>query len=440
MFCLRQILIRVLLPALAVMALPLYLSSGREALSQDAHINIIEVKDTINPGVEDFIRDALDQSESDGAQCLIILLDTPGGLMTSMRGIAQAFLNSPVPIVVYVYPAGAQAASAGVFITVAADIAAMAPGTNIGAAHPVTAGGGDVPSTMSEKVVNDMLAFARSIASEKGRNAQWLEDSIRKSVSITAEEAFRENVIDLLAADLPSLLTKLNGWQIQKHGKLITLNTLGKEQRTLQAGLRQKVLRALSNPNIAYILLMIGLAGLYFELSQPGAILPGVIGGIALVVSLYAMQTLSINFAGILLILLAIIFFILEIKVVSYGMLSLTGILCLALGSLMLFRSTDSTQGLALSVLIPTIIAVSTFFVSVAALAFKAQMRKPLTGMEALIGMEGEVLSDLDPQGKVFVNGEIWNAQAQETILKGQKVVVVAVENLKLKVKGIGAR
>jgi len=267
-------------------------------LADTAHINIVQIQDSINPGVEDFLKYAIDRSQEEGAECLIVLLDTPGGLMASMRGIAQSILNSAVPVVVYVSPSGAQAASAGVFVTDAADIAAMAPGTNIGAAHPVSIGGGEVQSTMNEKVVNDMVAFARSIASQRGRNAEWLEDAIRKSVSITAEEAYAKNVIDLVAEDLPSLIKKLDGWEVMRKGYARTLHTDGVEQRTILPGWQHQVLRTISNPNIAYILLMIGLAGLYFELSQPGAILPGVIGGIALILALYALQTLPVAQTG----------------------------------------------------------------------------------------------------------------------------------------------
>lgn len=404
------------------------------------HLNIIQVKDSINPGVEDFIDYAIERSQEDGAQCLIILLDTPGGLMTSMRGISQAILGAKVPVVVFVSPSGAQAASAGVFVTASADIAAMAPGTNIGAAHPVTTGGGDVPSTMSEKVVNDMLAFARSVGTQRGRNTEWLEDSIRKSVSITAQEAFEKNVIDLVADDLPDLIAKLDGWEIQKQGSPRTLKLKGIEQRTIEPSWQHRVLRAISNPNIAYILLMIGLAGLYFELSQPGAILPGVLGGISLIIALYAMQTLSVNFAGVLLILLAIVFFILEVKVVSYGMLGLAGVLCLLLGSLMLFRAPHQSGQLAYSVLIPTVLLISGFFVGVAALAIRAQQRRPQTGNEVLVGQEGEVKQDLAPTGKVFVYGELWNAEADEPIRAGERVRVVSADNLKLKVQRIDAR
>jgi membrane-bound serine protease (ClpP class) len=316
----------------------------------------------------------------------------------------------------------------------------MAPGTNIGAAHPVSIGGGDVPSTMNEKVVNDMLAFARSIASQRGRNAEWLEDSIRKSVSITAEEAYSKNVIDLVADDLPTLIKKLDGWEIIRKGYTRTLHTEGVEQRTILQGWQHQVLKSISNPNIAYILLMIGLAGLYFELSQPGAILPGVIGGIALILALYALQTLPVNYAGILFILLAVLFFILEVKVASHGLLSFAGVLALVLGSLMLFRVPGHTNRLAMSVLIPTVLIVSGFFITVASLAFRAQMRRPQTGTEALPGMIGEVKKDLIPQGTVFVCGELWNATADENIFAGEKVEVVSVENLRLKVRKISAR
>lgn len=425
-----------LFPAL----LAVLFGSPAPCASERPHVNIIHIRDSINPAVEDFIRYSIDRSAEDGAEFIIILLDTPGGLMTSMRGTAQAILNSQVPVVVYVYPSGAQAASAGVFVTVAADIAAMAPGTNIGAAHPVTGGGGDLPSTMSEKVLSDTQAFARSLAEQRGRNAQWLEDSVAKSVSATAEEAFQNNVIDLVADDLPSLLKKLDGWQLQRKGRTVVFHTAGIEERTIEPGWQYAILRIISNPNLAYILLMIGLAGLYFELSSPGAVLPGVIGGISLVLALYALQTLPVNYAGFLIILLAVIFFLLEIKVSSYGMLSVAGVLCLVLGSLMLFRFPEQPLQLAMSVFVPTVAVISLFFITVAGLAYRAQRAVPQTGAEALVGLVGEVHSDLDPEGRVFLGGELWNAEADEKIGTGEKVEVVEVHNLKLKVKKIGGR
>jgi membrane-bound serine protease (ClpP class) len=407
---------------------------------QQAHVNIIQIQDSINPGVEDFMEYALKRSVDDKAECLIILLDTPGGLMTTMRGTTQAILNSQIPVIVYVYPSGAQAASAGVFLTVAADLAAMAPGTNIGAAHPVTGGGGDLPASISEKVLNDTLAFARSIAAQRGRNAEWMEDSVRKSVSATAEEAFKLNVIDLVADSLPDLIKKLDGWHLQRGGATVVLKTQGAEQRTIAPGLQHSILRIISNPNLAYILLMIGLAGLYFELSSPGAIVPGVIGGISLILALYALQTLPVNYAGFLIILLAIVFFILEMKIASHGLLSLSGVLCLVLGTLMLFRYPEQPMQIALSVFLPTTVAVSLFFAAVARLAFTAQKGLAQTGPDAMVGKIGEVRSAIDPEGKVFVSGELWNALAEQRIEVGEKVEVLEVHNLKLKVKKIGGR
>ncbi|MCU0572099.1 MAG: nodulation protein NfeD [Syntrophobacteraceae bacterium] len=405
-----------------------------------SHINLVQIQDTINPGVEDFIKHSIQRSSEEGAELLVILLDTPGGLVTATRGIVQAILSSPVPVVVYVHPRGGQAASAGVFVTVAADIAAMAPGTNIGAAHPVATGGQEMSEAMNEKVVNDMVAFAKSLGAQRGRNVEWLENAVRKSVSITAEEAFEQNVIDIVAEDLPALLERLDGWEIQRAGTSKALKTRGVEQRTIDPGWQYRILRAISNPNIAYILLMIGLAGLYFELSQPGAILPGVIGAISLIMALYALQTLPVNFAGVLLILLAIVFFILEISVVSYGMLSIAGSISLFLGSLMLFRVPGESTRVAYSVLIPTVLIISAFFVAVTSLAVRAQRIRPQAGTEALVGMVGEVTRDLAPEGKVFVSGELWNAVADEAITAGQKVEVLSVDSLKLKVRKIDAR
>lgn len=415
-------------------------ASAAWSAQQRPHFNIIELRDSINPAAEEFLKDAIALSIEEKAQFLLLLLDTPGGLMTSMRGMSQAILNSEVPIVVYVSPSGAQAASAGVFITAAADIAAMAPGTNIGAAHPVTGGGGEIPSSMNEKVLNDMRAFARSIAAQRGRNAEWLEEAVKSSISATAEEAFKENVIDLLADSLPALLVKLDGWQIERKGQRVVLHTRNIEQRTIEPGWKYNVLRIIGNPNLAYILLMIGLAGLYFELSNPGTVLPGAVGGISLILALYAMQTLPVNYAGFLIILLALIFFILEIKISSYGMLSVAGVLCLILGSLMLFRFPEEQIQLAWSVFIPTVGVISLFFIAVASLAFRSQTSRPQTGIESLVGAIGEVEQDIDPEGKVFLNGELWNAQADERISTGERVEVVAVHNLKLQVKKIGGR
>jgi membrane-bound serine protease (ClpP class) len=317
-------------------------------------------------------------------------------------------------------------------ITMAADVAAMAPGTNIGAAHPVGAGGKDIDGAMSEKIINDMVAQARSVAEKRDRNAEWVEDAIRESVSVTETEALKENIIDLIAKDTDDLIRQLNGREIKDRGPL-KLDEAAKI--ILEETLRTKILRTISNPNIAYILMMIGLAGLYFELSHPGAIFPGVIGAIALILAFFAMQTLPVNYAGILLIVLAIIFFIMEMKIASYGLLSVAGIVSLLLGSLMLFEGDTPEMKLSWQVLLPTIIIISGFFMAVASLVFRAQISKPATGAAGLVGEIGIVKKALTLEGKVFVHGELWNARAKEPLDEDVKVRVVKVVNLFLEVE-----
>ncbi len=395
-------------------------------------VYIVAINDAISPGIAEYIKNSIERAEREEAACLIIELDTPGGLAESMRLIIKDILGSPVPIVVFVAPRGARAASAGVMITMAADVAAMAPGTNIGAAHPVGAGGKDISGKMSEKVINDMVAHAKSVAEKRGRNQKWVEEAIRESVSVTETEALKENIIDLIAEDTDDLIRQLNGLKIAGKGELKLDNA---KKEIVEPSLRTNILKTISNPNIAYILLMIGLAGLYFELSHPGAIFPGVIGGISLVLAFFALQTLPVNYAGILLIVLAIIFFIMEMKIPSYGLLSVAGVLSLLLGSLMMFKNTDPDMGLSLKVLLPTIILISGFFVFVAGLVFRAQMSKPRTGTKGLVGEIGIVKQALTPEGKVFVHGELWNARAQEEIDENAKVRVINVVNLMLEVE-----
>ena len=402
------------------------------ALAAKGDIYIVEVADAISPGTAEFINSSIEKAENEEAACIIIELDTPGGLAESMRLIIQDILGSKVPVVVYVSPAGARAASAGVMITMAADIAAMAPGTNIGAAHPVGAGGKDISGKMSEKVTNDMVAHAQSVAEERGRNKEWVEQAIRESVSVTEKEALKENIIDLIAKDTDDLIRQLNGRKMKNKGVLM----LDKAQKVIvKPSLRIKILKTISNPNIAYILLMLGFAGLYFELSHPGAIFPGVIGGIALVLAFFALQTLPVNYAGILLIVLAIIFFIMEMKITSYGLLSVAGIISLLLGSLMLFKDTGPDLELSWRVILPTLILVSGFFVLVAGLVFRAQISKPKTGSKGLVGEIGIVKKALAPEGKVFVHGELWNARSDKTVEEDTKVRVVNVVNLMLEVE-----
>jgi len=401
-------------------------------LAEQQEVFIIQIADAISPGTAEFIKSGIKSAEEKGAACLIIELDTPGGLAESMRMIVQNILASTVPVVVYVAPSGARAASAGVMITMAADVAAMAPGTNIGAAHPVGAGGQDIDKTMSEKVINDMVAQARSVAEKRGRNADWVEDAIRESVSVTETEALKENIIDLIAKNTDDLIRQLNGRKLKDRG-VLKLDDVKKV--VLEETLRTKILKTISNPNIAYILMMIGLAGLYFEFSHPGAIFPGVIGGISLILAFFALQTLPVNYAGVLLIVLAIIFFIMEMKIASYGLLSVAGIVSLLLGSLMLFEGSTPGMKLSLQVLLPTIILISGFFVGVAGLVFRAQISKPSTGSGGLLGEIGIVRKALTPEGKVFVHGELWNARARQALDENTKVRVVKVVNLTLEVE-----
>jgi membrane-bound serine protease (ClpP class) len=395
---------------------------------------IIKVADAISPGTTEFIKTGIKAAEEKSAALVIIELDTPGGLAESMRLIVQNILASKVPVAVFVSPSGARAASAGVMITMAADVAAMAPGTNIGAAHPVGAGGKDIDGTMSEKVINDMVAQAKSVAEKRGRNAQWVEAAIRESVSVTETEALKENIIDLIARDTDDLIKQLDGRELEGKGKL---NLANATKVLHEETLRTKILKTISNPNIAYILMMIGLAGLYFELSHPGAIFPGVIGGIALILAFFALQTLPINYAGALLIVLAIIFFIMEMKITSYGLLSVAGIVSLLLGSLMLFDGSTPGMKVSLRVLLPTVIFVSGFFVAVASLVFRAQISRPTTGSNGLVGEIGVVKKALAPEGKVFVHGELWNARSKEPLDENVKVRVVNVVDLILEVESV---
>jgi membrane-bound serine protease (ClpP class) len=423
-----------LLLALLVLLLAI---PGHVAAAETAAVHILKLAAPIAPGVAGFVADALEAADREKAACIVIQLDTPGGLAESMRQIVTKILATQTPVIVFVSPSGARAASAGVMITMAADIAAMAPGTNIGAAHPVGAGGKDIDKTMSEKVVNDMVAQARSVAQQRGRNADWVEEAIRDSVSITETEALRENVIDLVADDLDALLTLLDGRKVK--GKS-TLALKDAPRKMVAEGLRTKVLRAISDPNIAFILFLIGAAGLYFELSHPGAIFPGVIGGLCLILAIYAFQVLPVNFVGILLMVLAVIFFILEIKVTSYGMLSVAGTIALFLGGLMLFKESDYGIRVSLGVLVPAVGAVSVFFAVVAGLAFKAQVAGARTGLSGMIGEIGIVKQAIDPEGKVAVHGELWKARADAALAAGQTVRVVAVDGLTMTVEATDSK
>jgi len=392
---------------------------------------IIDLVGAISPGSAAFLKRGIEEAEERDVHLVIIRLDTPGGLGSSMRTMVKSILNSSVPVVVYVAPKGAGAASAGVMITVAAHVAAMAPGTNIGAASPVSIGGGEIQGTMSTKVMNDMASYGRGIAKDKGRNAEWVEKAIREAVSITAQEAVKMKVVDLVAEDLDELLEVLDGREVAlKDGKKI-LKTKGLTQSFYKPGFRDGILKMISDPNISFILLIIGAAGLYFEFSNPGAIFPGVIGAISLIMAFYSFQALPVNYTGLILIALAIIFFIAEVKVTSYGVLSMGGVVSLALGSLMLFEDVK----VSLKLMAPTIVLISAFFIIVSSLAFRAHKTKPVSGKEGMLGLVGLVKETIDPEGLIFVRGETWRAVSKEKMEPGERVQVENAEGLVLTVK-----
>ena len=406
---------------------------------EKAPVYTIEVDGIINPATAKFIVDSIDQATQQGAQCLIIKLDTPGGLMESMRTIVKKELASTIPIIVYVAPSGARAASAGVFVTMAAHIAVMAPGTHIGAAHPVTLGGGEgkESKTMTEKIVNDTVSYIKTIAKNRGRNVDWAEKAVVKSVSITEEEAVKLNVVDFISPDLPSLLTKIDGKVVKFDGVTRTLHTKGVEPKPIEMSWRDRLLDIISNPTIAYILLMLGIYGIFFELSSPGAILPGVVGGIFLILAFYALQMLPVNYAGLALILFAIILFIAEIKVVSHGLLAVGGVISLFLGSMMLFQSPVEYMRVSMSVIIPAVLVSAAFFIFAVTKAINARLQKPTTGMEGLVGETGIATTSISQEGKASIHGEFWNVISDQNIERGEKVQVIGVTNLKLKVKKI---
>ncbi|HXV21985.1 MAG TPA: nodulation protein NfeD [Desulfuromonadales bacterium] len=404
-------------------------------------IRVVRVADVINPVVADFITAQLKTANEAEERAFLLELDTPGGLDTAMRTIIQSILASRVPVIVYVYPSGGRAASAGALITLAADFAVMAPGTNLGAAHPVAiapGGGGDKNETMMAKVVNDAVAYARSIAEQRGRNVEWAERIVRESISTPASEALELKVIDLVAADEAALLEGLDGRRYLREGKSLTLETAGTVLLYAEMSWRQRILTVLSNPNVAYLLLMLGILGIFFEISQPGVILPGAIGAIALLLAFYAFQTLPVNYAGVLLILLAFVLFVLEIKVASYGMLTVGGIIALALGSLMLIESSEPYLQISRVVILATVSVSAGFFSLVLWFVVRSQRTRFVSGSEGMAGERGVADTDIHPEGRVFVHGEYWDAFSTEPIGKGERIEVIQVaENLRLQVKKV---
>ena len=403
----------------------------------DTVINLHQVEGIINPVVVEYMTDSIRRAEEAKAVAVIFQLDTPGGLVDSTREIVKALLNANVPTVVYVAPSGARAASAGTFITMAGHIAAMAPGTNIGAAHPVSGEGKDIEGDMRQKAENDLAAFARSIAEKRRRNAEWAEKAVRDSVAITEVEAREQRVIDVIAEDIPDLVKQLDGRQVTLVQGTVTLHTAGATVRVQQMTWRQRLLAALSHPQIALMLLSLGSIGLLVELYNPGLIFPGVVGALALLLAFYSLQTLPVNYTGLLLIGLGMVMFILEIKVTSFGMLFLGGIVAMSLGALMLIDSPEEYLRIPLATIVLVVGTTAGLFLFVVGAAVRSVGRKPVSGREGMLGAIGTVKGRLDPTGTVFVQGTLWSAWSTVPIEAGATVRVVGVEGLKLTVEKV---
>jgi membrane-bound serine protease (ClpP class) len=398
----------------------------------------ITVDGPIQSITAEYILRAIDRADREGDALVIMTLNTPGGLDTSMRQIIRKIVNSRTPVVAYVAPSGARAASAGFFIGVACDVFAMAPGTNTGAAHPVglSITGQSMDKTMEDKVTNDAASYIKTLAEKRGRNVRMAEDAVVKSLSYTEGEAYKGGLVDLVAKTDNDIIAFLDGRELRRfNGQTTHLDLKNEPIVALPMTFRQRFLLTISDPNLAYILLMIGLLGLYFEFSHPGAILPGVLGGISLLLAFFAFQILPINYVGLMLIILAIILFVLEVKVHSFGMLAVGGIAAMVIGSLMLINSPGPALRPSLGIIIPVALGISLIFLFLVYLIVRAHARRSDTGKEGMIGEIGTARTDLVPSGRVFVHGELWEAEAAEPIREGEKVRVVEVlDTLKIRV------
>jgi membrane-bound serine protease (ClpP class) len=402
--------------------------------SSSAHVDWIFIDGSINPAVDDFIRESIARAKLNGARALIIQLDTPGGLLSSTRTIVKEILGSPVPVMVYVAPSGAGAGSAGVFITMAGHIAAMAPGTNIGAAHPVAGGGQEVKGVMGEKIENFTASFSETIARQRGRNAEWAIQAVRKSVSITEQDALKKNVIDIVAKDIQDLLNQADGRKVDLDGRKQTLAVKGARVDRYEMNLKEKIINVIADPNISYLLLMAGILGLYMEFSHPGVMFPGIAGAICLLLAFASFQLLPINYTGLILMILGVALLVSEAFFPTFGVLGVGGIISLALGSLLLFDTKNADFGVDRSIVFTAVATLGTFVLAISYLVFHSQKSKATLGYEGLLDKVGEVREALSPTGKVFVHGEYWNAQAEGEIPVGEKVKVVGYDGMCLKV------
>ena len=403
----------------------------------------IAIDGIIDPAVEDYVKTSLHKAELERAECLIITLDTPGGMLDAAKGIVQSMLGAKVPVAVFVSPRGASATSAGMMLTVGAHVAVMAPGTNIGAAHPVMMPFGikyepiAKDDVMMEKATEDTAAWVRSVAEVRGRNAEWVVKAVKESASITASEAKDKSVVDGIAQDLPDLMKFLNGREVKLTDHTVTLRTAGATPGEISMSVPQRLQHFLNNPNVILILLLLGALGIAIEFKSPGLIFPGVLGGACILLALVAPQ-LPVNYIGLLLIVLAFVFLIAELFIVSHGLLTAAAVISLVVGALMLFKTEGvSNVQVSLSLLIPLVVFVVSVLLIFGTLILKAHRAKVLSGAEEMVDMTAVAESDLTPTGKIFFHGEYWNAiaEAGAEIKQGDRVRVTAVDNLTCKVR-----
>jgi membrane-bound serine protease (ClpP class) len=407
-------------------------AASKQSQAKGNRVLVMRLEGVISPVTAELLGSAVDRAEREGYRALVIEIDTPGGLETSMREMVKRILSSRIPIIAWVSPSGARAASAGVFVTMAADVAAMAPGTNIGAATPINLQG-PMDSTLARKVTSDAAAFARTVAAQRGRSEAWAERAVREAVAASETEAVALHVVDFVAASLPELLAKADGraWHRGDEQHVLAVKDLPADR--IESGLRERLLQILTDPSIAYILLLLGFYGLLFELQSPGAILPGVVGGICLVLAFFSLSTLPVNYAGVALIVLALGFFIAEVKVMSHGVLAVGGVIAMLLGSLILFPA-DQVR-LPWTLIGGATLITAVFFLLVIGAGLRAQRRRVQTGGEALVGAHAAVVSRLAPEGMVRVAGELWRAISDTAAEPGSEVEITGVDKLTLHVR-----
>jgi membrane-bound serine protease (ClpP class) len=413
---------------------------GAQTRPGNSWVELVRIDGSINPAVADYLASAIDYGQQRGAAAIIIEIDTPGGLLSATRKIVEKLLSAPLPIISYVSPAGATAASAGTFIVEAANIAAMAPGTSIGAAHPVEMGGEIPKGPVATKIENFTVAFARSIARQRGRNEDWIESAVRKSMAIGDNDALARHVVDIVAPDLPVLLDKASGRSVKLgNGAVVTLELRGATVRQFRMTAGQKILNTLADPNLMYLLLVGGIMGLYFEFAHPGVFFPGAAGAICLLLALASFQMLPINLSGLLLILLGVALLISEVFVTSYGVLGIAGVIAFVLGSMLLVNTGQTDLAINRGIIAGAAGGLAIAIIGLGYIVMSERRGRPTTGREGMIGEIGEVREAIGPgkTGRMFIHGEIWRARADEPIAAGSRARVEAVNGLELKVSRV---